>query len=522
MRLVIALGALAIVWAGYTGWMRDWLTDPELFTRASVAYLVGTLLALGLVSGFRRGYHLQLAGQAILELAALIVMVHASGGLRGGLGVLMVASVALSAAWSTRLMAATFAATASLMMLGEGALWWLGSDTSDSGVMMIAGLVGAACFATAMLVNWLATQLRRQEGIARARGEDLRNQLAVTARVVAELEQGVLVVSSGGEVRAVNPAARQLLGSDEAASASALALIGRACAQWREAGGQGGVQRELLLPDGAGRGEGDGNGTRILVRFLDTSGGDAVLMLEDPRRVEERAQQLKLASMGRLSASIAHEIRNPLGAIRHANSLLAESLGNDAQARLSSIVEDNTVRIDRVISDVLTIARRELPGDEAIPMRAFLSGFVAEFAAQNGVGDGRIGWAVETDRPLRFDPNHLRQILVNLVGNALRYASVNRPSVMINWRERGSDRLELAVADDGPGLAPEMQPHVFEPFFTTESSGTGLGLFLARELCVANGASIRFEPPAAGRWSAFVIEAAPRPPIDRPEVDSNA
>jgi two-component system, NtrC family, sensor histidine kinase PilS len=500
VRILIALVVLAVLWIGESRWMRDWLSDPALFTQAAAAYGLGNVIALAVLSRLKRGFHLQLAVQALLELAVLIVMVHATGGLRGGLGVLMVASVAVSAAGSTRLMAASFAAIASLLMLGEAGLWWLQSDTSDSGVMMIAGLVGGACFVTAMLVNWLATQLRRQEGIARARGEDLRNQLAVTARVVAELEQGVLVVSPDATVRAVNPAARELLGASESATAAALDGIVRACAEWRRSGDAGGLQRELLLPSPGGEAR------RILVRFLDTPGGDAVLMLEDPRRVEERAQQLKLASMGRLSASIAHEIRNPLGAIRHANSLLAEGLLDSAQQRLARIVEDNTVRIDRVVSDVLTIARRERPGDEAIQMQAFLSAFVEEFSAQAGAAAGRIAWSVESDLPMRFDPNHLRQVLVNLVGNALRYASDARPSVMIGWRERGPDRLELQVADDGPGLPAEMQSHAFEPFFTTESSGTGLGLFLARELCVANGASIRFEPPAAGRWSAFVIE----------------
>jgi len=243
-----------------------------------------------------------------------------------------------------------------------------------------------------------------------------------------------------------------------------------------------------------------------MLRFVSTPGGDSVLMLEDLRRAEERAQQLKLASMGRLSASIAHEIRNPLGAIRHANALLAERLDDPAQARLSKIIEDNTLRIDRVITDVLSVSRRERPGDERIAMAPFLSAFVDEFAAQAGVSRERIALAVETPRLMRFDANHLRQILVNLVGNALRYASPQPASVRVSWRELGPHRLELRVSDDGPGLSPEMHQQAFEPFFTTEARGTGLGLYLTRELCVANGASIRYEPPFGSRPGAFVVE----------------
>jgi two-component system sensor histidine kinase PilS (NtrC family) len=231
-------------------------------------------------------------------------------------------------------------------------------------------------------------------------------------------------------------------------------------------------------------------------------------MIEDLRKAQEQAQQLKLASMGRLSASIAHEIRNPLGAIRHANALLGEQLEQPGQARLSRIIEDNTVRIDRVVTDVLSVARRERPNDELIDLAAFLPAFLDEFVAQSGAARRQVAIVIESGEPLRFDANHLRRVLVNLVGNALRYASGGDGAVQIGWQESGPDRLELRVSDDGPGLPFEMQQHAFEPFFTTEARGTGLGLFLSRELCAANGASIRYEPPGAAGRGAFVVELA--------------
>ncbi len=235
--------------------------------------------------------------------------------------------------------------------------------------------------------------------------------------------------------------------------------------------------------------------------------GDLVVLIEDLRQLEERAQQMKLASMGRLSASIAHEIRNPLAAIRHANGLLAEALDDARLQRLASIVETNTVRIDRVVEDVLAIARRERPVPEAIDARAFLEALLPEFLGMADADAARVQLRVAADEPLRFDPGQLRQVLVNLLGNALRHASNAPGAVVIDWRRGPAGRLELRVSDDGPGLAPAMIEHVFEPFFTTENRGTGLGLFLAREFCVANGAALRYErlPAPAQHRSVFVI-----------------
>jgi two-component system sensor histidine kinase PilS (NtrC family) len=235
-----------------------------------------------------------------------------------------------------------------------------------------------------------------------------------------------------------------------------------------------------------------------------------VAVIDDLRELEERAQQLKLASMGRLSASIAHEIRNPLAAIRHANGLLAEQLGEPRLQRLARIVETNTVRIDRVVEDVLAIARRERPSLEPLDIARFLEVLIPEIVVMSGTDRRRIEVALAADAPILFDPGQLRQVLVNLVGNALRYASDAPSAVRIEWRRDPADRLELRVSDDGPGLAPGMIDHVFEPFFTTESRGTGLGLYLAREFCAANGAALRYEVSTApgGHRTAFVIAVA--------------
>lgn len=516
--------ALALALFGVADDLRSgsgWISNPDLFTPASTAYLIVAVL---FVAGVRllRGRMLrhQLVVHALADLVAIALLMHSARGISGGLGVLMIAPVAAAAVLATPRLAAFFAAVGTLLLLGEAGLAWLRGDPAQSALVMVAGLIGAACFATALLVNWLAMQLRRQESIASERGENLRNQLAVTQLVVAELEQGVLVMAPNGSVRTMNPAARRLLSVGERGHASvALGQVARACALWRGEGAPAGDAQDLLLAGPPALRGAPPTQVRALLRLFPTPGGDAVLMLDDLRQAEERAQQLKLASMGRLSASIAHEIRNPLGAIRHANALLGERLAEETNQRLSRIIEDNTLRIDRIIGDVLSVSRRERPVQEEIDVAAFLPAFADEFALQANVPRERIDVQVQSASLMCFDANHLRQVLVNLAGNALRYASGKPGSVTLQWRLRRLDRLELRIADDGPGLSAEMQQHVFEPFFTTEARGTGLGLYLARELCAANGALLRYEP-AGDAAGAFVIEPRATGAAHAPDADS--
>lgn len=521
-RVAVALLLMAFVPLHDTGRFAAEIDDPALFERAAVVYLLVAVLHLSTVRRLGGHFHALLVVHALTDLVALATLMHAAGGLRSGIVVLLIAALAGAAVLSTRRMAASFAAAATLLVLGEAAWALLRGGGTEAGLLMMAGLIGVACFATAMTVNWLAIRLHAQEQIARRRGEDLRRQLAVISRVVAELQQGVLIVGEDGRVHTMNPAARALLGAGREAPLLANAgpheggagwsALRRAYAHWRAGAGaghagSGPAQGEVDLPAP------EGGTARVRLRFLGTAGpgADTVVMLEDQRLIEERAQQLKLASMGRLSASIAHEIRNPLGAIRHANGLLAERLDDPVLARLARIVEDNTVRIDRIIEDVLSISRRERATVETIVPADFLKSLLPEFIGACNADPARVAVRLLSKQPIRFDSNHLRQVLLNLLGNALRHASGAPGAVLIEWREREPHRLELVVADDGPGLPTEMLEHAFEPFFTTETRGTGLGLYLARELCNANGAAIRYEAAASGERyrSAFVIEPAP-------------
>lgn len=518
-RLVIAgvLVALVPLSGPAIGGLTGYGIDRQSFQVITLAYLAAACIFLAVIDALKPRFQAQLTVQILVDLILLTALIHAAGGVRSGFGILLIAPVAGAAILSVPLVAGFFAALAAMLLLGE-TVWRTLHSASVDGDFVQAGLTGAACFAATLLVNRLAGRLGAQEDLARRRGEDLRSQLAINQLVIADLPDGVIVMSRDGEPRTMNRSAQELVGdvpSDDARepargrSSPVWRTLSAAHAVWRAAGAPQGHATETVLHPDAALAAGAAPAHRIRLRFLGTphADGDSVVVIEDLERIEQRAQQLKLASMGRLSASIAHEIRNPLGAIRHANGLLAERLDDPQLRRLATIVEDNSVRINRVVEHVLSIARRERAAADAIDMALFLQTFVPEFAEHNGQPADRLTVAIETDAPLIFDVEHLRQVLVNLTGNALRYASGTPAAVRISWRAVTADRLELTVSDDGPGLTPEQAQHAFEPFYTTEARGTGLGLYLVRELCASNAASIRYERhPAGSRYAGgFVI-----------------
>jgi len=219
-----------------------------------------------------------------------------------------------------------------------------------------------------------------------------------------------------------------------------------------------------------------------------------VVFLEDLSRIQAEAQQMKLAAMGRLTANIAHEIRNPLSAINHAAELLLEEPDlQETQRRLLTIVHDNTQRLDRMVQDVLKLNRRDRAHRETFRLGDFLRTFVAQFCQIEKVPEDVIVLNIQRDGSVSFDRSHLNQVMWNLCRNALRYSQRKQSSIRIQVRPGATGNgVELIVADDGPGVPEAIRPHLFEPFFTTAASGTGLGLYIAREICDANSASLDY------------------------------
>jgi two-component system, NtrC family, sensor histidine kinase PilS len=487
-RLVIAIGLLLSIAAfgGAIGGSRS------VYVLGTVAYFAGAA-ALAVASLYlRRRAVAQIAAQIAFDLVIVSALMVASGGLRSGLVVLYLLPLAGA---SLLLPTAAVFSVCSLVVITI-LLDTLGrtlASASNEASLFQAGLYGAMMFAVTALLRLLAQRLSAQEQLAQQRGRNLHNQLAINRLVIAQLEQGVVVVDAHTTVRANNRAARLLFGLRPEAQLtgellSSLARLGplvAAFGRWRASGpGEGSRAITIVeLPE-----------LRLRARFVRPAakGSDEYLIfIEDQRALDERAQQLKLASMGRLTASIAHEIRNPLAAISHASQILLEDAQEPGQRRLASIVRENTLRLNRLVDDILRVARREAPLGDDIELASFLRDWAQEFVRDRALPAGRLALDVPEGARVKFEQSHLRQVLYNLLDNALRYASDAAAAVRVVVVTEGTV-ISMWVLDDGPGVAEAVRSSLFEPFSTTHVKGTGLGLYIAREFCLANRCELAY------------------------------
>ena len=516
---------------------QDHATGYLLYSDTSIVYLVLAIVFAVLALYVRRRFLLQVALQIALDLGVISLLYLSGGAARSGLVILYLFPLAGAAILAPLVLALFSASLVTLFLLAETVYQvFLGERNTP---LMQAGLYGAAFFAIVLVVSRLAEKLIGQEELASRRGIDLRIQEAINQIVIADVEDGILVAGREGRVFAANPAALFMLGlSGKNAEFSLsemppLAPVLQAFASWQQAAGRPGklAQRAAFVTvkpyhDHGGDGHiAAWTGRRELsahlkLRFAPVptpDGADerSVIFMQDVTAIENQAQELKLASMGRLTASIAHEVRNPLSAIGHATALLAEDLSSPQHARLLKIVGDNVTRVNRMVEDILQLSRKVQPNGDPLQLGPFLAELKAEFQETHGLGDD-IVWLGNTGvGRVRFDGLHLREVLVNLLTNAVRYASGGAGSIRVYLMTDALGRMELHVQDDGPGISPEVRSHLFEPFYTTSSKGTGLGLYLARELCLNNEATLdyeyRFDAAAAGAYKAsgrFVITFA--------------
>ena len=397
-----------------------------------------------------------------------------------------------------------YAALATIALLLEQGYWTLVRDLPGTNFLQ-TGLLAIGCFATSSVTGWLAQRVAANERLARQRGRELATQTRVSQLVIGDMHDGVVVLDRDGRVVQHNPQAQRLLAAEPLLGADLPRLLPGFESRWR-------TWRESQSPSRAAAGEFEVRGRHIGLRLLDTGTeeGFSVLFIEDLARSREQAQQMKLGALGRLTANIAHEIRNPLAAISHAAELLDEEKRTEDRDRLARIIHDNTRRLERLVVDVLQLNRRDRISGERIRLGAWLEAFVDEFVANESVPRERFGLEVKRDASVEFDREHLRQVMWNLLRNAVRYARADPGSVSI-LLSGYADRVELDIVDDGPGVPAAIQAQLFEPFFTTDSKGTGLGLYLARELCSANQAALEYVadlPGAHFRISMTAVRAA--------------
>lgn len=527
-RMLIAF--LLLVFVSISGFHGAVSADTVPYIQLCSVYLLASLAFLLLTLFSRERFLMQLSAQMAVDILVISSLYIISGGARSGLAILYLFPLAGGAILAPRLIALFFASIVALVLLGESLLeaWRMAGDS----VVSTAGLYGMAFFAAVLVLNQLASKLLRQEELAEQRGQDLRLQQAINHLIIADMGDGVLVIDQETTVVTANPAAATMLGwstpdahvDRRLTDIPALVPIADAFFAWSDSredalentadDGREPASRFVMIKSrdetasatalttlsatllrNAGRYD---RSIHLKVYFatVHTSGPQqdrTVIFLQDVTEIENKAQDLKLASMGRLTASIAHEVRNPLSAISYAASLLEEETPTPTQTRLLRIIEENVTRLNRMIEDILKLSRKAQLNAEPLDLSSFFAEVLTEFIATNRLADGAIRVSNLQGRVVRFDPLHLREVVVNLLSNAVRYASGKQGSIRLDVITGLANRIELHIHDDGPPMTAEVRAHLFEPFYTTSSKGTGLGLYLARELCLNNDAMLDYE-----------------------------
>lgn len=462
------------------------------------------------------------------DLLAFMMLLRSESAAGLNHGALLVLPVLMAGVLMSRAGALTTATVVALALLFDA--WslslkspaapsaWLGSLLAGMGLLTIAWLAGE-----------LSSRLRREERAAVDSQQRARQQAGLNQLVIQEMSEGLLVIDRHRRVLAVNPSAQLLLGLPEGNHAlqgnldglapsylPLLRAVERAHAEgvW-PAGG-----RVVSWPDEGLQGAAGPTKLRVRLRFTRQVAATrvpgpenpdqdlCVLLLEDERVVQVRVQQEKLAAMGRVSAGIAHEVRNPLAAIAQANELLSEDRLGRSQERLVSIIADNVVRLRRLVDDVLESMPAGAGQAGSMDVVALVHTVLGEWRGTIGVGPSVVELNLRSRHAQAwFDPEHLRRILVNLLDNAYRHSSREARAVTVTVDLGLGDAVVLMVSNDGPPISADVEMHLFEPFFSTRSRGSGLGLYLCKELCDRHGADIRHVrlDPGQRHATAFVV-----------------
>ena len=486
---------------------------PVLFLGAAIGYFIYAVLSIGTVKQRWPDISFQAFFNVCVDVLAISLMTYASGGMASGLAALLVLPIGAASFVVRQRLALLFAALGALALLLQQVLTTL-ALRGDPGDFTAAGVVGALIFIVALGVGPLAHSLRESEERVRLREVDVANLAELNQFIVQHLRESILVVDENDTIRLINESAASLLQGGTVGAGTPLGEVSprllylldtwrRNLYDWQQS------SLSVLSSDG---------GSLVQPHFvaLDRTGkGPTLIFLEDTSLLAERVQQSKLAALGRLSASIAHEIRNPVGAMSHAAQLLAEAQELTPQERrLTNIITNNGERVSTIIENVLQLSRRDTTRQERIELNAWLTEFLTEFRQTAQVNEQTLTFTpTEADVEVRVDPTHLHQLLWNLCENALKYGRSADSTARIELRTgriATTDRPLLEVMDRGPGVPPADAERIFEPFFTGGQGGTGLGLFIARELAQCNRALLLYEPRPDGGSIFRIVFADPQ------------
>ncbi|MBS0387017.1 MAG: PAS domain-containing protein [Proteobacteria bacterium] len=499
---------------------------PRLFRGVLLLYFVLAALLAFAGRSHWPGRRTLVLTHALIDAGAISLLMYASGGVASNLGILLVIPVGSMALLAVGREALVIAAIAALAILAQQIASQL-AGFCGTGDYLLAGVMGAIIFLVAASAWPVASRLRESEAQVRRQEVDLANLAQLSQYIVQRLRESILVVDPTDRIRLINESAAEMLGD---AAAVPGALLGEVSPRllyllttWRTSAD--------LLPGEQPLGTfSAADGARIVEAHFAALGAvepaPVLIFLEDTGTLAARVQQSKLAALGRLTASIAHEIRNPVGAMSHAAQLLGESTHLGAEdLRMTEIMRNNAQRVSAIVDNVLRLSRRDPPRPERIALAEWCARFREEYCATTQRDPARFQLQVGApDLETTIDPSQLHQIVWNLCDNAFLHGGRDGEQVVVELllaRVARYGRVCLEVADRGAGVALPDVERIFEPFFTRGTHGTGLGLFLARELAEINGATLLYEARKGGgsifrlvfadstRWSAVMLPGTP-------------
>tara|TARA_R110001592_G_scaffold215025_2_gene468347 strand:- start:129311 stop:130906 length:1596 start_codon:yes stop_codon:yes gene_type:complete len=486
--------------------------NPTLYLTVALAYLATSVPLVGSLSTRLNQNQKILFLIFLVDIAAIAVLADCSGGMTSGLPILLVITAAASAVLLTNRTVATLIAALSVIALLIGTIRLILYDVLGSNSLFPAGLLGALIFGVSIMVQAIAGRLGRAEELASNRASDLYNLQRLNEQIVQHMETGILLVNHDGVVRVMNKASTSLLAPERPVAveqgrqlADYSSELAYQFEHWKNSGQH--RAKPFTVMEGA---------PPVIAHFRElqpNTGGEALVFVEDYTPVTQYAQSLKLTSLGRLTASIAHEIRNPLGAISHAAQLLQESPDlSPGDQRMADIIQHHCVRVNQIVESVMQISRREPPKPEYIMLADWLNEFVGGYLkALNRPSD----ISIECDyRELlvEFDPENLQRVLANLLDNALRHSAMatgRETAKIVVSLDFTAHQCLIDVIDNGSGVPPADQAKLFEPFYTTVDAGSGMGLYLCKELCEINNAGLHYRPTSHGE-SCFRISLTQR------------
>ncbi|MDG9928350.1 MULTISPECIES: ATP-binding protein [unclassified Pseudomonas] len=482
------------------------LAHVQLFRYGSWAYLIVNVLVAVLMH--RPRHLLQVFGLALLDVLMLCALFYSAGGTPSGIGNLLIVAVAIANILLRGRIGLLIAATAAIGMLSLTFYLSL-TRPAVSAQFVQAGALGGLCFAAAILLQGLTQRLQMSESLAEQRAVDVASLEALNSLILQRMRTGILVLDKQHRVLLANQGALGMLGrgslEGKVLDPHCPELVKR-LQQW--------LHNPTLRPQSL---QAMPDGPVLQPSFIPLQRGEdqhTLVFLDDISQITQQAQQLKLASLGRLTAGIAHEIRNPLGAISHAAQLLQESEDlEEPDRRLAQIIQDHSRRMNMVIENVLQLSRRRQAEPQLLDLKYWMHRFASEFRSSARLDQTLHLETHGSGLQTRMDPHQLTQVLNNLVQNGLRYSAQAHQLGQVwlkLYRDEESDLPTLEILDDGPGVAPEQMQHIFEPFYTTDNKGTGLGLYISRELCESNQARLDYKPREGGGSCFRITFAHPR------------